>query len=63
MFRFRDSGHVPENLEEAYEKCEELQFPNLHVLLKIAMTLPVSSTSVSGVLAHSAEYIRTSAHQ
>ena len=40
----RNSGNeFPNKLVDVLDACSPLQFPNLRVLLRIALTLPVSS--------------------
>ena len=37
------SSDIPHKLVDALHSCSELQFPNLHVLLQVALTLPITS--------------------
>ena len=37
------SADIPNKLVDALNSCSELQFPNLHVLLRVALTLPITS--------------------
>ena len=37
------SADIPNKLVDALHSCSELQFPNLHVLLRVALTLPITS--------------------
>ena len=37
------SAEIPTKLVDALHSCRELQFPNLHVLLRVALTLPITS--------------------
>ena len=37
------SADIPSKLVDALHSCSELQFPNLHVLLRVALTLPITS--------------------
>ena len=34
---------IPNTLVDALHSCSELQFPNLHVLLQVDLTLPITS--------------------
>ena len=36
-------SEIPNKLVDALQACSALQFPNLHVLLQVALTLPVTS--------------------
>ena len=37
------SADIPSKFVDALHSCSELQFPNLHVLLRVALTLPITS--------------------
>ena len=37
------SAEIPNKLVDALQSCSDLQFPNLHVLLRVALTLPITS--------------------
>ena len=37
------SADVPNKLVDALHSCSAIQFPNLHVLLRVALTLPITS--------------------
>ncbi|KAJ8893812.1 hypothetical protein PR048_006413 [Dryococelus australis] len=39
-------NELPKDAMSALMKCEEILFPNLHILLKILATLPVTTVSV-----------------
>lgn len=42
--KWRNSGEDPPNkLVDALKSCSYLQFPNLHTLLRISLTLPITS--------------------
>ena len=41
--KWKGTQQVPENLGEALQQCDADTFPNLHVLLRIACTIPVTS--------------------
>ena len=36
-------AEIPNTLVDALRSCSELQFPNLHGLLRVALTLPITS--------------------
>ena len=36
------NADIPNKLVDALHSCSELQFPNLHVLLRVALTLPIT---------------------
>ena len=38
-----DSTDITNKLVDTFNSCSELQFPNLHVLLRVALTLPITS--------------------
>ena len=40
---YNSSSEVPNKLVDVLEACSPLQFPNLNVLLQLALTLPISS--------------------
>ncbi len=37
------SADIPKTLVDALHSCSAIQFPNLHVLLRVALTLPITS--------------------
>jgi hypothetical protein len=39
----QDSSELPMILVDVFQACSSLQFPNIHVLLYIALTLPITS--------------------
>lgn len=34
---------LPSNLVDVFQNCNSLQFPNIHILLRLALTLPITS--------------------
>lgn len=43
--RLRDTSldDLPRNLVDVFQSCNCLQFPNIHILLRLALTLPITS--------------------
>ena len=41
--KWKNSEHTPKKLIDVFQACSSLQFPNLHILLQIALTLPITS--------------------
>ena len=41
--QYQSSSELPGKLVDALQACSELQFPNLHTLLRLALALPITS--------------------
>ena len=54
MFQLLPPEDRPETLVKAMKECDQQRFPNLHVLLRVACTLPVTSCECE----HSASALR-----
>ena len=43
-FKWKDSSSdIPTKLIDVYKACDSMSFPNIHILLKLALTLPITS--------------------
>ena len=67
FFRYASSGGaVPDTIYKALQECDVMLYPNIHRLLRIACTLPVTSCSVersNSVLRRLYTYLRASMGQ
>ena len=43
MHKFVSASVMPDTCASALKECDKIMFPNIHTLLKIACTIPVSS--------------------
>ena len=44
MWKQKQSGdELPRKLIDVYKACDYLNFPNIHILLQLALTLPITS--------------------
>ena len=48
----QDSPAVPAKLVDALQACDRWTFPNIRVLLQLALTIPVTSSEVKEALAN-----------
>jgi len=40
---WKESTELPKKLIDVFQACDSITFPNIHVLLHLALTLPITS--------------------